>query len=72
MAAAAEHPGRKTDRHLLQLFKIDFDSPDLANKLIEIFNRYTVDPRQIAIEITESVVQENNATAQRNIEASAG
>ncbi|GEM_PF-1838028 len=49
--------------------RFDFDSPDLADKLIEIFNQYTVDPRQIAIEITESVVQENNATAQRNIES---
>ncbi|MBP6887333.1 MAG: EAL domain-containing protein [Oscillospiraceae bacterium] len=49
--------------------RFDFASPLLAEKLIEILNRYTVDPRQIAIEITESVVQENNATAQRNIEA---
>ena len=49
--------------------RFDFASPDLAEKLIEIFNRYTVDPEQIAVEITESVVQENNAVAQRNIEA---
>lgn len=48
--------------------RFDFASPDLADKLIDIFNRYTVDPKQVAVEITESVVQENNATAQKNIE----